>query len=231
MIKKIIPSLYFILLMGCAELETKIEAFPAMYDERQPLSIVVVPAINNSTAVDASNYFNVTITEPLSNFGYYTMPVEIVRDIFLKEGVVDSTMIKGLPTSIFRKNFGADAVLFVTINQWDKNYAVLAANVSVELEYVMLSTDTNEIIWQYSTTRIVDTTGDTGFLLLNIVTTAVKTVVTDYVPIAKLANYQAFVALPHGQYSKLHRTDMDEGVVYTILKEAATEEEAAAEAQ
>ena len=95
----------------------------------------------------------------------------------------------------------------------------------------MLSTDTNEIIWQYSTTRIVDTTGDTGFLLLNIVTTAVKTVVTDYVPIAKLANYQAFVALPHGQYSKLHRTDMDEGVVYKILKEAATEEEAAAEAQ
>ena len=226
MIKKIIPSLYFILLMGCAELETKIEAFPAMYDERQPLSIVVVPAINNSTAVDASEFFNVTITEPLSNFGYYTMPVEIVRDIFLKEGVVDSSMIKGLPASIFRKNFGADAVLFVTINQWDKNYAVLAANVSVELEYVMLSTDTNEIIWQYSTTRAVDTSGSsTGFILMDIINTAITTAITDYVPIAKMANYQAFVALPHGQYSKLHRTDMDEGVVYTVLKEAATDDQ------
>ena len=226
MIKKIIPSLYFILLMGCAELETKIEAFPAMYDERQPLSIVVVPAINNTTAVDASEYFNVTITEPLSNFGYYTMPVEIVRDIFLKEGVVDSSMIKGLPASIFRKNFGADAVLFVTINQWDKNYAVLAANVSVELEYVMLSTDTNEIIWQYSTTRAVDTSGSsTGFILMDIINTAITTAITDYVPIAKMANYQAFVALPHGQYSKLLRTDMDEGVVYKVLKEAATDDQ------
>lgn len=227
MIKKIVPSLFIILLMGCgAQLETKKEAYPAMYDDRQPLSIVVVPAINNTTAVEASNYFNVTITEPLSNFGYYTMPVEIVRDIFLKEGVVDSTMIKGLPTSIFRKNFGADAVLFVTINQWDKNYAVLAANVSVELEYVMLSTDTNEIIWQYSTTRAVDTSGSsTGFILMDIIQTAITTAITDYVPIAKMANYQAFVALPHGQYSKLHRTDMDEGVVYTVLKEAATDDQ------
>ena len=227
MIKKIVPSLFIILLMGCGtQLETKKQAFPAMYDERQPLSIVVVPAINNSTAVDASNYFNVTITEPLSNFGYYTMPVEIVRDIFLKEGVVDSSMIKGLPTSVFRKNFGADAVLFVTINQWDKNYAVLAANVSVELEYVMLSTDTNEIIWQYSTTRAVDTSGSsTGFILMDIINTAITTAITDYVPIAKMANYQAFVALPHGQYSKLHRTDMDEGVVYKVLKEAATDDQ------
>ena len=72
---------------------------------------------------------------------------------------------------------------------------------------------------------MTNNTGDTGFLLLNIVTTAVKTVVTDYVPIAKLANYQAFVALPHGQYSKLHRTDMDEGVVYKVLKEAATDDQ------
>jgi hypothetical protein len=228
MIKKIVPFLFIILLIGCtgAQFETKKEAFPAMYDDRQPLSIVVVPAINNTTAVEASNYFNVTITEPLSNFGYYTMPVEIVRDIFLKEGVVDSTMIKGLPASIFRKNFGADAVLFVTINKWDTTYAVLAANVVVDLEYVMLSTDTNEIIWQYSASQVVDTTADaTGFILMDILSTAVKTAVTDYVPIAQTANYQAFVALPHGQYSKLHRTDMDENVVYKKLKEAATDDQ------
>jgi hypothetical protein len=226
--KKIFLSLLLIFLTGCSttQIETKLQAFPAMYDERQPISIVVIPAINKTTAADASDYFNVTITEPLSNFGYYTMPVEIVRDIFLKEGIVDSTMIKGLPTSIFRKNFGADAVLFVTINEWDKNYAVVSANVAVELEYVMLSTDTNEIIWQYSTKRVVDTTADSsGFIWLDLITTAVTTAVTDYVPIAKVANYQAFLALPHGKYSKLHRTDMDEGVVYTKLKDAATEDQ------
>ena len=226
MIKKSIPLIFFVFLAGCtaSQYETKKDAFPAMYDERQPLSIVVVPAINNTTAAEASNYFNVTITEPLSNHGYYTLPVEIVRDIFLNEGVIDSTMIKGLPTSVFKENFGADAVLFVTIKTWDTNYAVLAANVSVGLEYVMLSTVTNEIIWQYSATQVVDTTADaTGFLLMDILNTAVTTAITDYVPIAKTANYQAFVALPHGQYSKLYRSDMDEKTVYSELKEAATD--------
>ena len=118
---------------SCASTQTKIDAYPAMYDNRQPVSIIVIPAINQSTAAEASDYFNVTITEPLSNTGYYTMPVEIVRDIFLKEGIVDSAMIKGIPTSVFKKNFGADAVLFVTIKSWDKNYAVFAGNVQVRV--------------------------------------------------------------------------------------------------
>lgn len=62
--------------------QTKFNAYPAMYDDRQPLSVLVIPAINKTTAADATDYFNVTITEPLSNSGYYTMPVEIVKDIF-----------------------------------------------------------------------------------------------------------------------------------------------------
>ena len=214
------------LFAGCAsnQWQTKIQAFPAMYDERQPLTIVVVPAINNTTAANASNYFNVTITEPISNKGYYPMPVEIVRDIFLKEGIVDSNMIKGMPTSIFKQNFGSDAVLFVTINKWDTTYAVLAANVSVGMEYVLLSTTTNEILWQYSSTIVVDTAGQSsGFILADIINTAITTAITDYVPIAKNVNLQAFVALPHGQYSKQHRMDGDQNVVYKVLKEAATQ--------
>ena len=77
----VIISVIFI--TSCASTQTKIDAYPRMYDQGQPVSILVIPAINQSTAAEASDYFNVTITEPLSNTGYYTMPVEIVRDIFL----------------------------------------------------------------------------------------------------------------------------------------------------
>lgn len=203
--------------------QTKFNAYPAMYDDRQPLSVLVIPAINKTTAADATDYFNVTITEPLSNTGYYTMPVEIVKDIFLKEGVVDSAMIKGMPTSIFRKNFGVDAVLFVTINSWDKNYAVVAGNVTVSMEYVMLSTDSNEIIWQYSATQVVDTTAQSsGFIIADLISTALTTATTDYVPIAKQVNYQAFAGLPHGKYSTLHRADGEQEILVS-LKDAATD--------
>ena len=215
------------LISSCSGLpiQTKAEAYPAMYDDRKPLSVLVIPAINNSTAAEATDFFNVTITEPLSNVGYYTMPVEIVKDIFQKEGIVDSTMIKGLPTSIFKKNFGADAVLFVTINKWDKQYIVLAGNVSVSMDYVMLSTETSEVIWSYSATQTIDTTAESsGFIMLDILSTAITTATTDYVPIAKQVNYQAFTALPHGGYSDLHGLDQDQNIS-TTMKDAALEED------
>jgi len=215
------------LVASCSGLpiQTKLEAYPAMYDDRKPLSVLVIPAINNSTAAEATDYFNVTITEPLSNVGYYTMPVEIVKDIFLKEGIVDSTMIKGLPTTIFKKNFGADAVLFVTINKWDKQYIVLAGNVTVSMDYVMLSTETSEIIWQYSATQTIDTTAESsGFIIADLISTAITTATTDYVPIAKQANFQAFTALPHGGYSDQHGLDGNQSIS-TTLKDAALDDE------
>ena len=215
------------LISSCSGLpiQTKAEAYPAMYGDKKPLSVLVIPAINNSTAAEATDFFNVTITEPLSNVGYYTMPVEIVKDIFQKEGIVDSTMIKGLPTSIFKKNFGADAVLFVTINKWDKQYIVIAGNVSVSMDYVMLSTETSEVIWSYSATQTIDTTAESsGFIMLDIISTAITTATTDYVPIAKQVNYQAFTALPHGGYSDLHGLDQEQSIS-TIMKDAALEED------
>lgn len=225
-------NIFYIIALGylvasCSGLpiQTKLEAYPAMYDDRKPLSVLVIPAINNSTAAEATDYFNVTITEPLSNVGYYTMPVEIVKDIFLKEGIVDSTMIKGLPTTIFKKNFGADAVLFVTINKWDKQYIVLAGNVTVSMDYVMLSTETSEIIWQYSATQTIDTTAESsGFIIADLISTAITTATTDYVPIAKQANFQAFTALPHGGYSDQHGLDGNQSIS-TTLKDAALDDE------
>tara|TARA_B100000767_G_scaffold95562_1_gene91915 strand:+ start:234 stop:656 length:423 start_codon:yes stop_codon:yes gene_type:complete len=133
--------------------------------------------------------------------------------------------IKGLPTTIFKKNFGADAVLFVTINKWDKQYIVLAGNVTVAMDYVMLSTETSEIIWQYSATKTIDTTAESsGFIIADIISTAITTATTDYVPIAKQDNYQAFTALPHGDYSDLHGLDQEQGIS-TIMKDAALEED------
>jgi hypothetical protein len=41
------------------------------------------------------------------------------------------------------------------------------------MEYVMLSTDSNEILWQYSATQVVDTTADSsGFIIADLIATA-----------------------------------------------------------
>ena len=72
--------LFVFLLQGCVGLETKQEAFPLMYPPHEkPVSMVVVPAINKSTAADAAELINSTLTMPFADNGYYVLPISIVQ--------------------------------------------------------------------------------------------------------------------------------------------------------
>jgi hypothetical protein len=209
-------------LSGCmAVTGTKQDAFPAMYTDRKPVSMLILPAINESTAANAPDLLNVTVTQPFANNGYYVMPVSIVSDIFKREGIIEGSQIKGLPTSIFKTNFGADSVMFVTITHWDKNYMVVAGNVTVGMEYVLMSTETNEVLWSYSQDIVVDTSGNSsGGIIGALIATAAATALTDYVPIAFKVNETAATAMPYGKYHPKSGKDGAEKV-NLISKDAA----------
>jgi len=215
--------LAFWILSGCASVETKFEAFPKMYDENQkPLSIVVVPSINKTTAADAAELINSTLTQPFADNGYYVLPIAISSEIFKREGVVAGEQLINAPMSVFKNNFGADAVLFITINEWDKKYLVIAANVTVGMSYVLMSTKDREILWSYDAALTVDTAGQSsGFILADIISTAITTAATDYVPIASQVNNAAVGTLPFGSYHPKTGEDGDLKVVLTKAKERA----------
>ncbi len=99
---------------------TKIEEFPAMYEE-QPVTLIILPPINESTAADAKEYYSTTIQEPLAYSGYYTLPYPITSDILKMEGIYDTELLANLPLIKFKEYFGADAVLFTTIKKTKKS--------------------------------------------------------------------------------------------------------------
>lgn len=222
--KVFISAFLAIFLVGCAQVETKRAAFPSMYSDQKPMTIVIVPAINESTAAEAGDLLNVTVAQPFANHGFYVMPVPIVADIFRTEGILEGSQLKGMPASVFRENFGADAVLFLTIEGWDTNYAVIAANVSVAIEYVLISTFTNEVLWSYEERVVVDTSSSTGNLIADAIATAISTAVTDYVPIARGVHEAAVKAMPYGNYHPKSGTDGEEEAVKTKLKTGALED-------
>lgn len=220
--KTLISSLAIVLILqGCVGLETKKEAFPMMYPPyEKPVSMVVVPAINKSTAADAPELINSTLTMPFADNGYYVLPISIVSNIFANEGILEGSQILGLPASMFKSNFGADSVLYVTINKWDTNYIVLAANVTVGISYVLVSTKTDEILWSYDHQIVVDTAGDSsGVILFDVLKTAVNTAMTDYIPIARQVNQGAVVSLPYGKYHPNVAMDGEMKVVSKRAKE------------
>ena len=212
-------------LSGCVEMGTKQDAFPSMYGPQKPVSILVVPAINESTAADAGDLLNVTVSQPFTNMGYYVVPMPIVADIFRNEGIIEGTQIKGLPTGVFKKNFGADAVLFMTIESWEKNYAVIAGNVTVGIEYVLLSTTSNEVLWSYEQVVVIDTSGGSGNIFADLISTAIATGMTDYASVARQVHARAVTAMPFGKYHPRSGADgLDKSVVIAAKESALAED-------
>ena len=206
---------FFLLLSGCSITSTepvgKLEAYPKMYDQK-PLSIVVAPAINNTTAADATDLFSTTIAQPLSEAGYYVVPIPYVNHVLALEGINDGAQLKSVPLEKFDHIFGADAVLFVTIEQWDTSYLITSASVTVGLKFELISTKTNETLWQRKRVIVKDTTDkDSDSLLMNIISTAISTAVTDYVPIARDVNQSLLYRIPLGKYHSRHGLDGNDG--------------------
>lgn len=210
-------------LTGCATTSPKGELYSKMYNE-MPKTVLVLPAVNHSTAADAPDLYSSTVAEPLANAGFYVLPIEVTDKFLKNEGLSTGEQLSAVPVQKLGKTFGADAVLYVTINKWDTNYYVVGGNVRVGIDYLLKSTKTGEELWSYSNETEVDTSGGNvgGGLLGKIIATAISTSTQDYVPLANRVNYMALNTIPYGEYHKLYGQDKGQAV-YVPAKDDASQ--------
>ena len=117
-----------LLLTGCQATAPKRDL--QAYEEANPRSIVVVPVVNKSLDLDAPNYVLSTLPVPIAEKGYYVFPVNTTKMVLEQEGFYEAERIREQPPEAIAKLFGADAVMYVTINKWDAEYVVLSTTVS-----------------------------------------------------------------------------------------------------
>ncbi len=193
------------ILSGCvAPQHINLDAFYA----HPPRSIVVVPVVNESPEVTASSVFITTITQPLAERGYYIFPVYLTDMILRDFGLVEAGHIHLMPPERFYELFGADAVLFVTIKDWSTKYLVLASSVVVDMEYVLKDTKTGTVLWQ-NNQNFVQSSGGSDPIAMAI-SAAINALLTDYLPLARQANWLAFQppkGLPAGPYHSEYQQD------------------------
>ena len=205
--------LLILTLYGCAPKQvTKGETFPLMYQEN-PVSILVLPPINRTTAADAKEYYATTIAEPLSLSGYYVLPIEVTSDILKMEGIYDTELLLNTPPQKFKTHFGADAVLYTTIEKWNVAYMVIASNLTVSVDCMLKSSTSGETLWKYKGTVVVDLSGNNqsgsgiAGLIVKAVVAAIQTAMVDYVPYARQANFVALRTMPVGKYHNRYGND------------------------
>lgn len=178
------------------------------FEAARPRSILVVPAVNNSLDVDAPDYLLTTLSKPLAEKGYYVFPVHTTKVVLQQEGFYEGEQIHQQSPEVLARMFGADAVLFVTIQRWDAQYAVLSTTVTVEFDYLMVARDGSEI-WTANQRMVYQPqSSNTGSPLGNLVAAAISAAIEraapNYLPLTRQANEQVFVsghtAIPDGPY-------------------------------
>ena len=87
----LIVALAIILLSSCAESITRGKQYAKLYEEK-PVSIVVMPPINQTNAVEAKDFFYTTMYMPLCEKGYYVYSPYLTMEMFQTESAYDSEM-------------------------------------------------------------------------------------------------------------------------------------------
>jgi hypothetical protein len=181
----------------------------------RPRSILIVPVLNRSVDVTGSDYFLSTAPVPVAERGYYVFPVNLVKRLLEDDGLADPGLVHAADPARLAAMFGADAILYVTIERWDARYVLLSTTVTVEFSYVLRDGRTGEVLWtdrrsaQYSS-------GDGGGSLVGaLVAAAVTKASPNYMPLARKANAQALAypgpGILAGPYRPEHGRDWDSG--------------------
>lgn len=196
-----------LLLAGCAvPVKKDMSAFTAA----APRSILVVPTVNKSLDVDAPNYVLAALPVPVAEKGFYVFPVNTTKFVLEQEGYYEGERIHQEPTPVLAKLFGADAVLYVTINRWDAQFALFTTLVTVDFDYRMVARDGTELWKENKKLQYQPQNNNAGSPMATLISAVINAALTraapNYMPLTKQANQEVFFlspnAIPNGPYRK-----------------------------
>lgn len=204
--KRYIPLMCIMaLLSSCASKITRAEMYPKMYEEK-PATILVMPPINNSNNADAKEYFYSSLAKPLNEKGYYVVSPNMAMDILKQESAYDSELFVNGSLTPFRNFFNVDAVLFTTINKWEKKSGL--SYILVDIAYTLKSAKTGEVLFERDgELKVSFSSGGSG--LLSMALDMLNTAMTDHVVAARRCNYYVLADMPEGKYGLDYMKDGD----------------------
>ena len=204
-----------LLATGCA---TPPRSNYTQFRAENPRSLLVVPVVNRSVDVDAPDYFLSTISRPIAERGYYVFPVNLVKRVMEDEGLADADMVHANDPRKLSKMFGSDAVLYISIQRWDAQYAIITTTVTVELQYELKSGRSGETLWANKQKLVYQPQGSSSGnpmadLIVKAIVAAIEKAKPNYIPLARQANTQAVSTkgqgLPAGPYDPSYQSDKD----------------------
>ena len=194
---------------GLMSTVTRESQYAKMYEEK-PVSLLVMPPINNSANVDAKDLLYTSISRPLAEAGYYVISPVLAMDVLKAESAYDAENFIDASLSPFQNYFGVDAVVFSVIDTWAKK----GTGIETKIRYIIKSAYTNETLFDRSCDLFLDLSVDSGSngllgALVDLAASAINTAATDHIIAARKANYYILRDIPRGKYSPEYMLDKE----------------------
>jgi len=210
-----VSILAFLAISDCATAPKK--DYTAFKSEN-PRSVLVIPVVNKTVEVNASDYFLSTLSIPIAERGYYVFPVDVVKHLLENDGLSDSAMVHSADTMKLCNLFGADSVLYASIERWDARYMLLSTSVTVAFDYTIKGCKTGDVLWNHKQTWVYTPQNQSsgnplGDLIAMVISAAMTKAMPNYMPLARQANEMSFKypdgpGFPAGPYNPNHMKDM-----------------------
>ncbi len=168
------------LLNGCVSLPDAHDY--SEFKQSDPRSILVLPPTNQSTEVVAPFSVMSQIVAPIAESGYYVFPVALVDQTFKNNGLTVANDIQSVPVSKLYEIFGADAGLYIDIQEYGTSYVILSSDTVVAVTARLVDLRTGTLLWQ-DTARAssAETKGNSGGGLVGMLVSAALTQIIETV--------------------------------------------------
>lgn len=209
-----------------------------LYRELMPRSILVLPPINESVDVNAPYSWVTTASMPIAEQGYYVFPVAVIDEFMKENGLPNPEDMHAASLEKINEIFGADAVLYVTLEEFGQKFELLSSTTRVKARAQMVDVKSGQEIWKgkldYKKSSDSGGQGLLGALLNAAITQIGETINDSSHDAAILANEQLFrhssKGLLTGPLHPGYAAELEAAQIEAAAKvEATTEENVQAE--
>lgn len=160
-------------------------AAPKPYDytafkASKPKTLLILPPTNKSPEINAGISVAVRAIKPLAESGYYVLPVSLVWQTFRENGLTVAEDIQAVPVQKLREIFGADAALYIDVQEYGTSYAVVSSDTVVSASARLVDLHDGTTLWESSATASsAETRGSGGGGLPGALLAALMTQIID----------------------------------------------------
>ena len=155
---------------GCA---TREHMDYTAFKNADPHSILVAMPSSVSNDVNSGPAVLASVSLPLSEAGYYVIPVTLANETFKYNGVSDASEIRNIPREKIKEVFGVDAIMYLTINEYQTHYTLLDSYFQVSVTAELVNVSDGTVLWK-ETSIMNNKSGSSGNIFADLIAALFK---------------------------------------------------------